>query len=103
MKYATYVSGLNFRTSEMLLASEAPSTTRCDFCLVSFCGINVPSRCSALNIESQSLHTLSEINDMIQCADVYDCFDADTVEVDLMIEYMRSHGKSPRRVYRQVS
>ena len=60
------------------------------------------SRCIALSIDSQSLHGLSDINDLIQCPDVYECFDGDTVEVEYMIEYMTSHGKSPRRVYRQV-
>lgn len=92
----------NAEDSETILALYAPTTTRCDFCQVSFCGINVQSRCVVSSVESQSLHGLSDIQDLIQCPDVYECFDGDTVEVDYMIEYMTSHGRSPRRVYRQV-
>ncbi|KAI5123173.1 hypothetical protein M0805_000873 [Coniferiporia weirii] len=88
---------------EVLLALQAPSTTRCDFCQVSFCGINVQGRCIALGIGMQNPHGMADVGDLIQSAEVYDCFDGNTVEVEFMIEYMTAHGLSPRHIYRQIA
>lgn len=88
--------------SENLLALRAPTTTRCDLCLVSFCGIGVQDRCIALPILSQHPHNLSTLPDLIQSSDVYECFDGNTVEVDIMLEYLESQRLTPRHIYREV-
>lgn len=80
----------------------APTTTRCDLCLVSFCGVGVQERCVALPLMSQHPHNMGNLPDMIQSADVYDCFDGNTVEVELMLEYLEAQGMSPRYIYREV-
>jgi len=88
--------------SENLLAIRAPSTTRCDLCLVSFCGIGVQDRCVALPILSQHPHNISTHADLIQSADIYECFDGNTVEVEIMLEYLNSQRLTPRHIYREV-
>lgn len=87
---------------ENLLALRAPTTTRCDLCLVSFCGIGVQDRCIALPILSQHPHNLSTLPDLIQSSDVYDCFDGNTVEVDIMLEYLETQRLTPRHIYREI-
>lgn len=87
---------------ENLLALRAPSTTRCDLCLVSFCGIGVQDRCSATSIMSQQPHGMATLADMIQSPDVYECFEGNTVEVDIMLEYLESQRLTPRHIYREI-
>jgi hypothetical protein len=89
--------------SENLLALRAPATTRCDLCLVSFCGIGVQDRCSATSIMSQQPHGMITLTDMIQSSDVYECFGGNTVEVDIMLEYLETQVLAPRHIYREVS
>ncbi|CDO71477.1 hypothetical protein BN946_scf184909.g71 [Trametes cinnabarina] len=36
------------------------------------------------------------------CGEVYDCFDGNTVEVDIMLDYLSAQGLSPRHIYREV-
>lgn len=88
--------------SENLLAIQAPSTTRCDFCQVSFCGIGIPGRCLAAPLTSQHPHGMSDIGDLIQSAEVYECFDCNTVEVEIMLDYLTTQRLSPRHIYREV-
>jgi hypothetical protein len=88
--------------SEVVLALQAPSTTKCDFCQVSFCGINVQSRCIAVPLMQQHPHGLADIEDLIQSSDVYECFDGNTVEVEYMLDYLKAQSLTPRHVYREV-
>ncbi|KIK57176.1 hypothetical protein GYMLUDRAFT_46424 [Collybiopsis luxurians FD-317 M1] len=87
---------------ETFLALRAPSTTRCDFCHVSFCGVGVPQRCSAAPILLQHPHGFNDLSDLIQSADVYDYFQGNTVEVDIMLDYLTAQEITPRHVYREV-
>ena len=41
--------------------------------------------------------------DMIQSSDVYECFGGNTVEVDIMLEYLETQRLTPRHIYREVS
>ena len=93
---------LNAAHSENILALGAPNTTRCDFCQVSFCGINVPQRCIAAPLHLQHPHGLSDLSDLIQCGEIYDCFDGNTVEVDIMLDYLNAQSLTPRHIYREV-
>ena len=88
--------------SESILALQAPTTSKCDFCQVSFCGISVPGRCGTAPLAAQHLHSLSDIGDMIQCQDIYDVFDGNAVEVDILIDYMTAQNLTPRHIYREV-
>ena len=89
--------------SENLLALRAPCTTKCDLCQVSFCGIGVQDRCVALPILSQHPHNLSTHTDLIQSADLYESFGGNTVEVEIMLEYVEAQKLTPRHIYRDVS
>ncbi|KAF8908984.1 hypothetical protein CPB84DRAFT_1813228 [Gymnopilus junonius] len=92
----------NCGNCENLLALRAPSTTKCDLCLVSFCGIGVQDRCIALPLLSQHPHNLSTHADLIQSSEVYECFDGNTVEVEIMLDYIEHHRITPRHVYREI-
>lgn len=87
---------------ESLLSLQAPTTSRCDFCQVSFCGVNIPARCVAAPLHSQYPHNLSDLSDLIQCSELYDCFNQNTVEVDYMIDYLTAQGITPRHIYREI-
>ncbi|KAF8895547.1 hypothetical protein BD779DRAFT_736465 [Infundibulicybe gibba] len=87
---------------ENLLAIRAPSTTKCDLCQVSFCGIGVQGRCVAAPLLAQHPHGMSDIGDLIQSPEIYECFDSNSVEVDLMLDYLTAQRLTPRHIYREV-
>ncbi|KAJ7677493.1 hypothetical protein B0H17DRAFT_1015807 [Mycena rosella] len=87
---------------ENLLALPAPSTTKCDFCQVSFCGIGVQGRCIAAPIISQHPHGFSDVGDLIQSSSVYECFNSNTVEVEIMLDYLTTQRITPRHIYREI-
>lgn len=89
--------------SESILAIRAPTTTKCDFCQVSFCGIGIPGRCIARPLGSQHLHGLTDLGDLLQCGEVYDIFEGNSVEVEIMFDYLTSKGLTPQHIYRDVS
>ena len=94
--------GTHNSLSEVLLALQAPTTTKCDLCYATFCGIAVPGRCVATTIASQYLHGIADIGDIIQCQDVYECFNGNTVEVDFMLDHLTAQNLTPRHIYREV-
>ncbi|KAF8172010.1 hypothetical protein K438DRAFT_1921071 [Mycena galopus ATCC 62051] len=87
---------------ENVLALPSPLTTKCDFCQVSFCGIGVQGRCIASPILSQHLHNLSDVGDLIQTSAVYECFNSNTVEVEIMLDYLTAQRITPRHIYREI-
>ncbi|EIM86010.1 uncharacterized protein STEHIDRAFT_59109 [Stereum hirsutum FP-91666 SS1] len=87
---------------ENLLALTAPTTTKCDMCQVSFCGIGIQNRCVALPLMAQHPHGLSDVGDLIQSSEVYDAFDGNAVEVEIMLDYFTAKRISPRDVYREI-
>ncbi|KAF9454800.1 hypothetical protein P691DRAFT_804160 [Macrolepiota fuliginosa MF-IS2] len=87
---------------EIILALRAPSTTKCDMCQVSFCGINVQGRCVAAPLLAQQPHGLVDISDIIECPYVYDCFDSNNVEVEIMLDYLTAQRLTPRHIYREI-
>lgn len=88
--------------SENLVALRAPSTSRCDFCQVSFCGIGIPERCSATSLQSQHLNGFSDLGDLIQAADIYECFEGNTVEVEILFDYLTENNITPKEIYQEV-
>lgn len=52
---------------------------------------------------SQHPHNMAALADLIQSPDVYDCFDGNTVEVEIMLEYLEAQGLTPRHIYREVA
>jgi hypothetical protein len=89
--------------SENLLAIDAPTTTKCDMCQVYFCGIGVQHRCVAVRLSSAHPHGMSDIGDLIQSTEVYECFDGNAVEVEIMLDYLGTQHISPRHIYGEVS
>ncbi|KAJ7176006.1 hypothetical protein C8R46DRAFT_1080386 [Mycena filopes] len=87
---------------ENLLALPSPLTTKCDFCHVSFCGIGVQGRCIASPILSQHPHAISDVGDLIQSPTVYECFHSNTVEAEIMFDYLTAQRITPRHIYREI-
>ncbi|KAH7928463.1 hypothetical protein BV22DRAFT_210084 [Leucogyrophana mollusca] len=87
---------------ENLLALRAPVTSKCDFCQVSFCGIGVQGRCIAAPLAAQHPHNMSDVGDLIQSAEVYECFDSNIVEVEIMLDYLSTQQLNPKHIYREV-
>ena len=46
---------------------------------------------------------MSDISDLIQSTEVYECFDGNAVEVDIMLDYLGTQHISPRHIYGDVS
>lgn len=84
------------------MALRAPSTSRCDFCQVSFCGISIPERCYASSLRSQNPNGFSDLGDLIQAPDIYDCFEGNTIEVDRLFDYLTEHRVAPKQIYQEV-
>ncbi|GBE84963.1 hypothetical protein SCP_0701450 [Sparassis crispa] len=87
---------------ESIVALQAPTTTRCDLCQVSFCGIGIPGRCVAAPLQSQHPHAMSDLGDLLQSIEVYDNFDNNAVEVDIMVDYLTAKGLTPRNIYSEI-
>lgn len=87
---------------ENLLAVRAPVTSRCDFCQVSFCGLTAQARCCALPIERQEPHSLTDLTDLVQSTEMYDCFEGNSYEVDILLEYLSSRDIKPRRILADI-
>jgi E3 ubiquitin-protein ligase CHFR len=45
---------------------------------------------------------MSDVGDLIQSADVYECFDSNTIEVEYMIDYLVTQRLTPRHIYREI-
>ncbi|TDL16601.1 hypothetical protein BD410DRAFT_616298 [Rickenella mellea] len=87
---------------EVLLALPSPSTSTCSLCHTSFCGLSIPSRCSALPLLAQHPHALEDVGDLVQSPDVYAAFDGNAVEVEGVLDYMGVQGLGGRGVYREI-
>ncbi|KAF8237174.1 hypothetical protein L208DRAFT_1248800 [Tricholoma matsutake] len=87
---------------ENLLAIRAPETSKCDLCQVLFCGVGVQGRCEAVPLHAQHPHAMSDIADLVQSSDVYDCFDGLHVEVNFMLDYLTARRKRPQHIYREI-
>lgn len=72
-------------------------------CQVFFCGIGVQHRCVAVRLSSAHPHGMSDIGDLIQSTEVYECFDGNAVEVEIMLDYLGTQRISPRHIYGEVS
>lgn len=69
------------------------------------CGVN-PShlaRCCALPIERQEPHSLTDLTDLVQSTEIYDCFEGNSYEVDILLEYLSSRDIKPRRILADVT
>ncbi|KAH9080587.1 hypothetical protein EDB83DRAFT_2340253 [Lactarius deliciosus] len=88
---------------ENLLGIDAPTTTKCDMCQVYFCGIGVQHRCVAVPIANAQPHGMSDVGDLIQSTEVYECFDGNTVEVEIMLDYLGNQHITPRHIYGEAS
>jgi E3 ubiquitin-protein ligase CHFR len=72
-------------------------------CQVYFCGIGVQHRCVAVRLASAHPQGMSDISDLIQSTEVYECFDGNAVEVEIMLDYLGTQHISPRHIYGEVS
>ncbi|KAH7106903.1 hypothetical protein BKA62DRAFT_685452 [Auriculariales sp. MPI-PUGE-AT-0066] len=88
---------------DLLHATAAPSSSQCDFCHNSFCGIAVPERCCALSLRSQHPQGFSDISDLLESQDVYEIFGGNTYEVEVLFDYLlRDRSITTRAMYTEI-
>ncbi|KAF8582819.1 hypothetical protein K439DRAFT_1661584 [Ramaria rubella] len=80
---------------------QAPTSTKCDFCQVSFCGVGIQGRCCALGLLVQQPHAMSELPDLILSGAIYESFQGNSVEVDILVDYLRANEITLRAVYKE--
>jgi E3 ubiquitin-protein ligase CHFR len=57
-------------------------------------------RCVAVRLVSAHPHGISDIGDLIQSTEVYECFDGNAVEVEVMLDCLGTQHISPRHIWR---
>ena len=86
-----------------ILAIGAPSTTKCNFCATYQCGLNVHGDCFARSPASQSLYKIAHISDLLLSQQLFfDCFNANSYEMEIFIDYMMAQSVSPVQIYKEV-
>ena len=88
---------------EHLHAIGAPSTSRCDFCRKTFCGLVSPQRCHARRVREAKPALLEGLGDLIITPEAYHCFGVNAVEWEYLVDYLRDQGIGPRHIYVTVS
>lgn len=87
---------------DLLHAIEAPTSSRCDFCSASFCGIGVQGRCCAVNLAAQHPQGFADLSDLIQAPELYEIFENNSYEADILIEYLREKQITPQTIYSEM-
>ncbi len=59
--------------------------------------------CIVVHLSSAHPHGMSDISDLIQSTKVYKCFDGNTVEVEIMLDYLGTQHISPWHIYNEVN
>lgn len=95
--------GLTIAGSDELHSIHAPHSSRCDLCLVSFCGVGIPRRCVSLPLMAQVPEGLSELEQLLSCEEIVDLFNGNLVERDYLIDHAQANELSPIQIYRDVT
>lgn len=45
---------------------------------------------------------MSSVLDLVQSSDIYDCFEDNFYETDVLLEYLAEERITPNRIYREV-
>ncbi|KDN42111.1 hypothetical protein RSAG8_06969, partial [Rhizoctonia solani AG-8 WAC10335] len=83
-----------------LYAIGAPTSSRCDMCMTGFCGISVPQVC-----RSHWLHQVRLMSDynslqgLIESDRIYDIFNNNSIEVEILFDYLREAEITPNMIY----
>jgi len=80
----------------------APHSSRCDLCLVSFCGVGIPRRCVSLPLMAQVPEGLSELEQLLSCEEIVDLFRGNLVERDYLIDHAQANDLGPIQIYREI-
>ncbi|KAG8747609.1 hypothetical protein FRC10_000151 [Ceratobasidium sp. 414] len=86
-----------------LYAIGAPTSSRCDMCTTGFCGISVPRVCRSHWLHQvQLLSTHNNLQGLIENGKVYEVFNGNTIEVEIMFDYLREAEISPNMIYLDI-
>ncbi|QRW15192.1 RING finger protein [Ceratobasidium sp. AG-Ba] len=86
-----------------LYAIGAPTSSRCDMCTTGFCGISVPRVCRSQWLHQvQLLSTHSSLQGLIEDGKVYEAFNGNAIEVEIMFDYLREAEISPHMIYLDI-
>ena len=56
----------------------------------------------AVSLSAQYPHGMLEIEDLIQSQDVYECFEQNAYEVEVLLDYLKNLRLTPTHIYREV-
>ena len=46
---------------------------------------------------------MNDIGDLVQSSEIYDCFENNTAEVEIMLDFLTTRQIAPKEIYRDVS
>lgn len=87
---------------EHIHATRAPTSSKCDFCSLSFCGLVVPTRCHAKRVREQKPIGMDSLMDILGNPEVYEAFGVNAVEFDYLLDHLTSKEISPRQIYSEI-
>ncbi|KAG8770716.1 hypothetical protein FRC12_004092 [Ceratobasidium sp. 428] len=86
-----------------LYAIGAPTSSRCDMCTTGFCGISVQRVCRSHWLRQvQLLSTHNSLQGLIENGKVYEAFNGNAIEVEIMFDYLREAEISPNMIYLDI-
>ena len=109
LTFATLLTASTFPTGharcgscEHIHAIRAPTSSKCDFCTLSFCGLVVPTRCHARRVREQKPLGMDTVMDILGNPEIYEAFGVNAVEFDYLLDHLTSKEISPRHIYAEV-
>ncbi|KAF8710286.1 Ring finger, partial [Rhizoctonia solani] len=85
-----------------LYAFGAPTSTRCDMCTTGFCGISVP-QVVHLNLTRRiDGPDFATVAGLIESDRIYDIFNNNSIEVDILFDYLREAEITPNMIYLDI-
>ncbi|CUA68171.1 hypothetical protein RSOLAG22IIIB_03410 [Rhizoctonia solani] len=86
-----------------LYAIGAPTSSRCDMCTTGFCGISVPQVCRSHWLHQVRLTSdYNSLQGLIESDRVYDIFNNNSIEVEILFDYLREAEITPNMIYLDI-
>ncbi|CAE6503632.1 unnamed protein product [Rhizoctonia solani] len=98
-----WIFGLLYLLIDELYAIGAPTSSRCDMCTTGFCGISVPQVCRSHWLHQVRLTSdYNSLQGLIESDRVYDIFNNNSIEVEILFDYLREAEITPNMIYLDI-
>ncbi|KZT51126.1 hypothetical protein CALCODRAFT_512892 [Calocera cornea HHB12733] len=86
-----------------LYAVGAPTSMGCSFCRSGYCGYSVAQTCILPRVGSPQMpRHMDTIAKLLECDELYDAFSHNSIEVDLLIDYLHTRSGGLNSVLRSI-